>query len=118
MFKGLANLTSLMKQAQQMGAKMQAINDRLQSERASGSAGGDMVVVEVNGLSQVLRVKIDPLLMQRGDVEMIEDLTAAAVNQALAKAKQLHMEAMKSLTEGIDVPGLGDALNQLTGPAQ
>jgi DNA-binding YbaB/EbfC family protein len=107
-----------MKQAQQMGTKMEAINARLQSERASGSAGGEMVVVEINGLSQVLRVKIDPLLMQSGDVEMIEDLTAAAVNQALAKAKQLHMDAMKSLTEGMDVPGLDDALARMTGQPQ
>jgi DNA-binding YbaB/EbfC family protein len=104
-----------MKQAQEMGAKMQAVNDRLELERTSGSAGGEMVVVEVNGLSEVLRVKIDPLLVAKGDAEMIEDLTVAAVNQAMAKARELHMQAMKSLTEGIDVPGLGDAMAQLTG---
>lgn len=105
-----------MKQAQQMGSKMQALNDRLKSERATGSAGGDMVVVEVNGLGEVLRVKIDPTLVARGETEMIEDLAAAAMNQAQLKAKQLNAEAMKSLAEGMDVPGLSDALAQFSGP--
>jgi DNA-binding YbaB/EbfC family protein len=114
-FKALANIGTLMRQAQQMGEKMQAVNERLKHERATGSAGGDMVVVEVNGLSEVVRVTIDPTLVTRGETEMIEDLTAAAVNQALQKAKELHVAAMQSLTEGMDVPGLEDALSQITG---
>ncbi len=115
MFKNLANLANIMKQAQQMGSKMQALNDRLKSERATGSAGGEMVKIDVNGLGEVLRVTIDPALVARGETEMVEDLTAAAMNQAQLKAKQLHAEAMKTLAEGMDVPGLGDALSQFTG---
>ena len=112
MFKGIANIASLMRQAQQMGGKMQEIQDQLKNQRATGSAGGGMVEVEVNGLGDVIRVRIEPTLTDR---EMIEDLMPAAVNQATAKAKQLHMEMMQSMTEDMDLPGLNDALSQITG---
>ena len=74
-----------------------------------------MVTVEMNGLGEVLAVKIEPSLVEKGEREMIEDLVPAAINQAHIKARELHAEAMKSLTDGIDVPGLTDALSQLTG---
>ena len=79
-----------------------------------GKTGGGMVEVEVNGLGEVLRLTIDPQLVERGEREMIEDLVPAAVNQALAKAKQLHVEAMQSMTRDLDVPGLNEAIAQLT----
>ena len=116
MFQGLSNIASLMRQAQQMGPKLQAIQQQLKDARASGSAGGDMVVVDVNGLSEVVAVRIDPALVARGDVEMIQDLTAAAVNVALVKAKELHVDAMKSLTTDVDMPGLQEMLAKMTGP--
>lgn len=98
-----------------MGPKLQAIQQQLKDARATGSAGGDMVVVEVNGLSEVVAIKLDPVLASRGDAEMIQDLTVAAINQALVKAKELHVEAMKSLTDGVDMPGLQDMLARMTG---
>jgi DNA-binding YbaB/EbfC family protein len=112
MFKGLGNLATLLRQAQQMGSKMQGITEQLRTQRATGSAAGGMVQAEVNGLGEVLRLTIDPALTDR---EMIEDLVPAAVNQALAKAKELHVAAMQSLTSDIDVPGLQEALSQVTG---
>ena len=118
MFKGLTNLASLLKQAQQMGSQMQAINEQLKTKRALGSAGGGMVEVEVNGLGEVLRLSIDPSLVERGEREMIEDLVPAAMNQALAKSKQLHVEAMQSMTEGLNLPGLSEAISQITGEGQ
>lgn len=118
MFRGLGNMASLLRQAQQMGGKMQAINDQLKAQRATGTAGGGMVEVEVNGLGQVMALKIDPALVDRGEREMIEDLVPAAVNQALAKAKQLHLDAMRSMTDGLDVPGLQEAFSRLTGGNQ
>jgi len=117
-FKGLSNIASLMRQAQQMGGKMQEISERLRAERATGAAGGGMVEVEVNGLGEVLSVKIEPSLFESGDREMIEDLLPAAINQAVAKSKQLHVDAMKSLTDGMDMPGLEEALSQITGGAE
>jgi len=112
MFKGIGNLTSLLRQAQQMGGRMQEVSEQLKARRATGSAGGGMVEVEVNGLGEVLRLRIEPALTDR---EMIEDLVPAAVNQATAKAKQMHVELMQSMAGDIDLPGLGDAISQLTG---
>ena len=118
MFKGLANIATLMRQAHQMRGKMDEINQRLRDERVTGSAGGGMVEVEINGLGEVLRVTIEPALIERGEREMIEDLLPAAVNQAIARSKQFHVEAMKSLTEGLDMPGLNEAIAQITGDTQ
>jgi DNA-binding YbaB/EbfC family protein len=118
MFKGLgnlANLGSLMKQAQEMGGKMQALSEELKTKRATGAAGGGLVEVDENGLSEVLAVRIDPSLVEKGDREMIEDLLPAAFNAAQQKAKQLYATAMESLAGGMQVPGLQEALAQLTG---
>ena len=115
MFKGLGNFMSVMRQARQWGAQMQAVNEKLKGQRATASTGAGMVEVEVNGLGEVLRVKIDPALVARGDREMIEDLIPAAVNQAVSKARQLHLEAFKSVTSELDVPGLDEALAQTSG---
>ena len=113
MLKGLGNIASLMRQAQQLSGKMQGVNDTLKAQRAKASTGAGMVEVEVNGLGEVLRVNIDPDLIQRGDREMIEDLIPAAVNQAVAKSRQLHMEAMKTITSDLKVPGLDEAISQM-----
>jgi hypothetical protein len=72
-----------------------------------------MVEVEVNGLGECLSVKIDPLLVERQDREMIEDLLPGAFNQALAKAKQHHSDAMQSLTANIPLPGLNEAISKM-----
>ena len=114
MLKGLGNIASLMRQAQQLSGKMQDVNDTLKNQRTTASTGGGMVEVEVNGLGEVLRVKIDPTLVEQGEREMIEDLLPAAVNQAIAKARQLHVDAMKSVTSDLDLPGLEDAFKHLT----
>lgn len=118
MLKGLgnlANLGSLLKQAQQMGGKLKQVAEELKTKRAEGTAGGGMVTVEVNGLGEVLSCRIDPSLITAGDRELLEDLVPGAVNQAQAKAKQMHAEAMKSITEGVDISGLGGMLAQLSG---
>jgi len=117
MFKGLSNLASMMKQAQQIGGQMQQLGERLKDMRATGAAGGGMVDVEVNGVLEVLRCRIDPDLIAQGDRELIEDLVAAAVNQAIAKGKQLHTDAMKDLTGDLELPGLQEALAKVTNPA-
>ena len=118
MFKGLgnlANLGSLLKQAQQLGGKLAQVTEDLKLRRVEGSSGGGLVTVEANGAGEVLRCRIDPSLVGSGDRELIEDLLPAAINQALAKSKQLHAEAMQSMTEGMDIPGLGSMLAQLSG---
>jgi len=114
-FKGLGNLTSLLRQAHEISGRMKGLNEELRGRRATGSAGGGMVEVEVNGLLEVLRCHIDKQLVEQGDGEMIEDLVSTAVNQAIGKAKQLHMEAMQSLAGGLEVPGLDAALDNMLG---
>jgi DNA-binding YbaB/EbfC family protein len=105
----------MLKQAQQMGSKLQGITEQLKAQRATGAAGGGMVTVEVNGVGEVLKCRIDPSLSTGSDRELIEDLLPAAINQALAKAKELHAEAVRSLTTGMDMPGLDEMMSQITG---
>jgi len=113
-FDNLKNLGGLMKQAQEMGQKMQQVTETLKDKRAEAVTGGGMVRVEVNGLGDLLNVEIDPNLVgENGDHEMIEDLVVGAVNQAVAKSKQLHAEAMQEITGGMNIPGLGDAMKNL-----
>jgi DNA-binding YbaB/EbfC family protein len=112
MFKGLGNMASMIRQAQQMGGKMEEITAQLKSRRVSAAAGGGMVEVESNGLGEVLKIRIEPTLTDR---EMIEDMLPAAINQASAKAKALHMEMMQSLTGDMDLPGINDMIAQLGG---
>lgn len=116
MFKGLGNLASLMMNARNLGGKMEEVAARLKQERVIGSAGGQLITVHANGLGQVTQVIIDPSIECHNDRELIQDLLPTAINEAVSKAKQLHVEAMKELTGGIDLPGLDDALKQFTSP--
>lgn len=115
MFKELAGLGALLKQAQEISGRMKGMSEELRGRRATGSAGGGMVEVEVNGLLEVLGCRIDPELVAGGDRELIEDLVTTAFNQAVVKGRQLHAEAMKSLTGGLDLPGLDEALGKFLG---
>ena len=94
---------------------MEEIQQRLKSERVTGTAGAGMIEIEANGLGEVLKVHIDATLFQKGEAEMIEDLLPAAINQVQMKAKQLHMDAVKSLTNGLNLPGLNEALERFSG---
>ncbi len=104
MFKGLGNLGSV-KQAQQLGGQMEQLTEELKNRRASGTAGGGMVEIEINGLLEVLRCRIDPQLIAQGDRELIEDLVVAAVNQAVAAGQAIAREAIKEMTGGLQLPG-------------
>ncbi len=116
MFKGLsglANLPALLKQAQDMGGKLELLNAELKSKRVTGAAGGGMVEVECNGLGEALAVRIEPSLIEKQDRELLEDLLPAAINAARQKARELHAESMRQLTGGMQIPGLTDALGNL-----
>ncbi len=116
MFKGLGNIASLLNQARNFGGQLEGITDELKSKRVQGSAGGSMVIVHANGLGQVLSIEIDPLLKDKGDLEMVTDLLPAAINDAVAKSKALHVKAMQEMTGGIELPGgLDETLKQLMG---
>ena len=116
MFKELAGLGSLLKNAQQISGRMKGLADELRQKRVTGSAGAGMVEVEVNGAAEILECRIEERLVADGEREMIEELVVAATNQALQKAKQLHAEAMKELTGGISLPGMEDVMSKFLGP--
>lgn len=121
MLKGLsqlANLPGILKQAQEMGAKVQQLQAELRAKRVTGAAGGGMVEVDCNGLGEVLAVRLDPALVAKGDREMLEDLLPAAVNAAQAKAREAHAEGMQQLTGGMNLPGLSEALGAIDGSPQ
>ena len=113
MFKGLGNIASIMKQAQEMGGKMQAMQEELRAKRCTGAAGGGLVEVDMNGLAEVLAVRLDPDMLAKGDREMIEDLLPAAFNAAHGRAKQLHAEALQQISGGLDLGSLNDAFAKL-----
>lgn len=112
MFKELGNLASLMKNAQAISGKMEDMRNRLAERRVTGTSGGGMVSVEMNGQSQAVGCKIDPELLKAGDREMLEDLIVAAMNQALDKVKVAAAEEMGQMTDGLNLPGLSDALSK------
>lgn len=117
MIPGLGNFAALMKQAQQIGGRLQGMREELKNRRTTGSAGGGMVEVEVNGLQEVLACRIDAGVFQQGDRELIEDLVAAATNQALTKSRQMQAEAMQEAAGGLELPGIQEALSRLAGLA-
>ena len=114
MFKGLGNLGNIMKQAQEMGGKMQQLSEELKTKRVVGSAGAGMVEVEANGLGEILAVRIDPTLVEKQDRELLEDLLPAAINAAREKAQALHAEQMQTLTGGLNLPGMSEMLGGLS----
>jgi nucleoid-associated protein EbfC len=115
-FKGIANFGALLKQAQQLGGQMGQMTEEMKKRRVTGTAGGGMVEIEVNGLMEVLACRIDPQLFAQNDRELLEDLVTAAVNQAIGKGKQMHAESLRELTGGMPLPGgFHEALAKFTG---
>jgi len=103
----MADMFKLMQQAQQMQARMQEMQESLQNRTVTGTAGGGMVSVDVDGAGTVRRVKIDPTVVNASDVEMLEDLVLVAVTEAQRKAKEVASEEMGKLTGGLglNLPG-------------
>ena len=100
------NMDKIMKQAQKMQAQMAKVQEDLAGEKVEGSAGGGMVTVTANGQGDVVAVRIDPEVMKGDDVEMLEDLVLAAVNEALRRSKELAAERMGKITGGLGSMGL------------
>ncbi|MBW1659343.1 MAG: YbaB/EbfC family nucleoid-associated protein [Deltaproteobacteria bacterium] len=99
-------LSDIMKQAQKMQAKMAEIQEELADKVVESTSGGGMVKVLVNGRQEVLSIQIEPDVVDPEDVEMLQDLIVAAVNDALRKSQEMMAEEMKKLTGGMSIPGL------------
>ncbi len=103
MAKGIGDL---MKQMQKMQASIEKIQEELASKTVEGTAGGGMVKVTANGKQEILEIKIDPEVVNPDDIEMLEELILAAVNQARERAEKLQVEGLSGLTGGLPIPGL------------
>ena len=100
----MKNLGAMMKSAQQMQEKMKSMQDELSNMEVTGSSGGGMVEVTLSGKHETRRVKIDPSLIVADDAEVLEDLIAAAFNDAKAKVEVMMQEKMSELTGGLQLP--------------
>jgi nucleoid-associated protein EbfC len=100
----MKNLSGLMKQAQQMQAKMQEMQAKLEGMEIEGVAGAGLVSVTLNGTSDMRRIKIDPKLADPADVEMLEDLISAAHRNAKEKIEAAAAEEMQKVTGGLQLP--------------
>ena len=100
----MKNLGEMMKQAQQMQSKMAEMQEGLELLEISGGSGAGLVSVTLNGKGEMRALKIDPSLVNPDDVEMLEDLVAAAFNDAKAKVEAHVQEEMAKLTGGLNLP--------------
>ena len=99
-------MQAVLKQAQKMQEDMATVQQELEQREYSASAGGSMVEVTVNGKREVLCVKINPEAVDPDDVEMLEDLVTAAVNEALRAAANDSETEMGKITGGMNLPGM------------
>ena len=104
---GRPDMNALMRQAQKMQDDMKAKQAELEAAEYTGSASGEMVTVRMNGKHEILGITIKPEAVDPDDIEMLEDLIAAAVNSATAAVDKDSEEEMSKMTGGLNIPGLG-----------
>lgn len=102
----MTDFMKMLQQAQQMTGKLQEVQDELARQSVTGTAGGGLVSVEVDGKGNVKQVRIDPSVVNPADVEMLEDLIAVAVQEAQRKARDLAEAAMRKAAGGLGLGGL------------
>src|SRR5215469_7987079 len=100
----MKNLSGLMKQAQQMQAKMQEVQSKLESMEIEGEAGAGLVRVTLNGKGELRRIKVDPKVIDPSDAEMMEDLIVAAHANARQKLEAAAAAEMQRITGGLQLP--------------
>lgn len=98
-------MANLQRMAQQMQHEMQRIQTELESTNVDGSAGGGVVTATVTGKQELISVTIDPAAVDPSDVEMLQDLIVAAVNDALGSSRELAEQKMAAVTGGLQLPG-------------
>lgn len=100
------NIQDILKQAQDVQERVAKIKADLEHQELEASAGGGMVTVKVNGAQVVTSVKIDPLVVDKDDIQMLQDLVKAATNEALKQSKESFKNELTKITGGIPIPGL------------
>jgi DNA-binding YbaB/EbfC family protein len=99
--KGLGNF---MKQAQKLQSEMKRIQDEVGEKTVEATAGGGMVTVVANGKQEIVSIKIDPEVVDKDDVEMLEDLIVAAVNESKRRSQEMMMSEISKVTGGMGIP--------------
>ena len=102
----MKNMGKMMKQAQQLQNKMEKLQEEMADKTIEASAGGGMVKAVANGRQQIVSVSIEKEVVDPEDVEMLQDLIVAAVNDALSQSQQMVSDEMSKLTGGMNIPGL------------
>jgi len=105
-FNNLGNLADLMRNAGKIRESVEKATEALGQLEVEGTAGGGAVMARVNGKMEILGVRIDPKLMADGDVELLEELVTAAVNQGLTKAREAAAQSISTLAGGLPIPGV------------
>lgn len=100
------NMQSLMRQVQKMQKKMAKLQEELAEKTVEATVGGGMVTAVANGRQEIVSIKIDPEVVNPEDVEMLQDLVVAAVNEALRRSQEMVQEEMSKITGGLKIPGL------------
>jgi nucleoid-associated protein EbfC len=100
------NIGQIAKMAQQMQAQMAQIQDELKETTLEATAGGGAVTVTITGAQEVRSIRIDPSAIDPDEVDMLQDLVMAAVNEAIARSKQLAEERMAAVAGGLGLPGM------------
>ena len=102
------NIQQMMKQAQKMQKKMEEIQEEAAKETVEASAGGGMVTVKVNGRQELISINIEEDVVSSDDIEMLQDLVVAAVNEGIKKSKDMVEQKMSAITGGLglNLPGL------------
>ena len=103
---GPSNMQSMLKQAQKMQEDMAQKQAELEEREYETSAGGGVVNVKINGKKEILSVKIDPEVVDPDDVETLEDLVTAAVNEAIKTVEAVSAEEMQKITGSMGLPGM------------
>jgi len=104
--KNMGNMGSMMKQAQKLQKKMLKMQEELKTKTVEATAGGGMVKVIANGSQKIESIAIEKEVVDPEDIEMLEDLVLAAVNDALNKSQEMVSSQMNKLTGGMNIPGL------------
>jgi hypothetical protein len=104
--KGIPNMTQIMKRAQRFQSKMAKVQEEMEQRTVEASAGGGMVQVVANGKQEIVSIRIEPEVVDPDDIEMLQDLIMAAVNDSLGRAKEMVNEEMGKLTKGMNIPGI------------
>ena len=106
MFGNPANMANMMKKVQKLQADMAKLQEELKTRTLEATAGGGAVKVQINGEKQITAIKIDPSAVDPDDIEMLEDMIMASVNEAIKKVDDMMAQEMGKLTGGMKLPGM------------